>query len=166
MCRDDADGQRAHGRSIETMTENALVLEQSVAVDVSPEFAWSFRTDIATWSDPPATFHLDGPFADGAQGRTMVPGQPSWVWSIREVRPGRSFAIEMALDRATIRFEWLFDAARGGTTHLTQRIMLSGINARAYKAQVEAGFGATLSDGMKRIAEQMVAADRAIKRAR
>ena len=147
------------------MTENALVLEQSVAVDVSPEFAWSFRTDIATWSDPPATFHLDGPFADGAQGRTMMPGQPPWVWSIRDVRPGRSFAIEMALDRATIRFEWLFDAAPSGTTKLTQRIILSGANAPAYKEQVEAGFASTLSDGMKRIAQEMVAAERAIKRA-
>jgi hypothetical protein len=96
----------------------------------------------------------------------MVPGQPPWVWSIREVRPGRSFAIEMALDRATIRFEWLFDAVPGGTTQLTQRIILSGTNAPVYKEQVEAGFGPTLSDGMKRIAEQMVAADRAIKKAR
>jgi hypothetical protein len=166
MCRYDADGQRAHGRSIETMTDNALVLEQSIEVDVSPEFAWSFRTDIANWSDPPATFHLDGPFADGTQGRTIVPGQPPWVWSIRDVSPGRSFAIEMALDRATIRFEWLFDAAPDGTTQMTQRIILSGTNAPAYKEQVETGFASTLSDGMKRIAEQMVAADRAIKRAR
>jgi hypothetical protein len=88
------------------------------------------------------------------------------VWSIRDVSPGRSFAIEMALDRATIRFEWLFDAAKGGATQLTQRIILSGANAPAYKEQVEAGFASTLSDGMKRIAEQMVAADRSIKRAR
>jgi hypothetical protein len=166
MSRDDADGQRTHGRSIETMTDNALVLEQSIEVDVSLEFAWTFRTDVANWSDPPATFHLDGPFANGGQGRTMVPGQPPWVWSIREVRPRRSFAIEMALDRATIRFEWLFDAVPGGTTQLTQRIILYGTNALAYKEQVEAGFGPTLSDGMKRIAEQMVAADLAIKRAR
>ena len=148
------------------MTDHALVLEQSIEVDVSPEFAWSFRTDISTWSDPAATFHLDGPFADGTQGRTMLPGQPPWVWSIRDVRPGRSFAIEMALDRATIRFEWLFEAVPGGTTQMTQRIILSGTNAPAYKVQVEAGFASTLSDGMKRIAEQMVAADRAIKRAR
>jgi hypothetical protein len=148
------------------MTDNALVLEQSIAVDVSPEFAWSFRTDIANWIEPPATFHLDGPLADGAQGRTMMPGQPPLVWSVRDVRPGRSFAIEMALDRATIRFEWLFDAAPDGTTQMTQRIILSGTNAPAYKEQVETGFASTLSDGMKRIAEQMVAADRAIKRAR
>ena len=148
------------------MTDNALVMEHSIEVDVSPEFAWSFRTDIANWRDPRATFDLDGPFADGAQGRTMVPGQPPLVWSIRDVRPGRSFAIEMALDRATIRFEWLFDAATGGTTQLTQRIILSGTNAPAYKEQVESGFASTLSDGMTRIAQEMVAAERAIKRAR
>lgn len=166
MCLYDADGQCADGHSFESMTDPVLVLEQSIEVDVSPEFAWSFRTDIANWHDPTATFHLDGPFADEAQGRTMVPGQPPLVWSIRDVRPGRSFAIEMALDRATIRFEWLFDAATGGTTKMTQRIILSGIHAPAYKAQVEAGFASTLSDGMKKIVEQMVAADRAIKRTR
>lgn len=158
MSRYDADGQRAYGHSIESMTGIVLVLEQSIEVDVSPAFAWNFRTDIANWKDPPATFLLDGPFAEGAQGRTMVPGQPALVWSIRDVQPGRSFAIEMALDRATIRFEWLFGAAAGETTKLTQRIILFGNNAAAYKDQVEAGFGSTLRDGMKRIAEQMVAA--------
>jgi polyketide cyclase/dehydrase/lipid transport protein len=148
------------------MTDLVLLLEQSIEVDVRPEFAWSFRTDIATWNDPPATFHLDGPFVEGAEGRTMVPGQPPFVWSIRDVRSGRSFAIDMALDRATLRFEWLFAAVAGGTTQMTQRIILSGANAPAFKRQVEAGFASTLSDGMKRIAKEMVAADLAIKRAR
>jgi hypothetical protein len=34
------------------------------------------------------------------------------------------------------------------------------------KEQVESGFASTLSDGMTRIAQEMVAAERAIKRAR
>jgi len=39
--------------------------------------------------------------------------------------------------------------------------MLSGDNAPAYVDQVQAGFGATLADGMKRIADAMVRAESA-----
>ena len=93
---------------MESTIDIALVLEHSIEVDVSPTFAWNFRTEIANWSDPPATFLLDGPFAEGAQGTTVVPGQESLAWWIREVQTGRSFVIEMPLDRATLRFEWHF----------------------------------------------------------
>jgi hypothetical protein len=147
------------------MSDIALILEESIEVDVSPAFAWDFRTDVANWNDPPATFMLNGPFADGSQGETLVPGQSPWVWWIRDVHTGRSFAIEMALDRAMLRFEWLLGAGTRGTTKLTQRIILWGDNAAAYRDQVETGFGSTLADGMKRIAEEMVAADRESKKA-
>src|SRR5689334_5041234 len=43
------------------MSEIALQLEYSVEADVSPAFAWRFRTDVANWKDPPARFSLDGP---------------------------------------------------------------------------------------------------------
>ena len=147
------------------MTDIALVLEESIEVDVSPTFAWNFRTDISNWNDPPATFLLNGPFAEGSQGETLIPGQAPLVWCIRDVQTGRSFAIEIALDRARLRFEWLFGAAMRGTTRLTQSIILSGNNAAAYRDQVQTGFGSTLADGMKRIAEEMVAADRKAKMA-
>ena len=57
------------------MDEIAWELEHSVEADVSPSFAWSFRTDIRNWNDPPATFSLDGPFAAGARGTTLLPGR-------------------------------------------------------------------------------------------
>jgi len=141
-----------------TMTDRAVVLEHAIDVDVSPAFAWSFRTDVATWDDPPATFILDGPFADGTPGRTLMPGQPASSWWVRDVRPGRSFAIEMPLDRAALRFEWHFDAVSARRTRLTQRVILSGTNAGAYRDQVEAGFGPNLAPGMERIAASMAAA--------
>ncbi len=43
------------------MSESELVLEHSIETDVSVSFAWKYRTDIATWNDPPATFQLNGP---------------------------------------------------------------------------------------------------------
>ena len=64
----------------------------------------------------------------------------------------------MALDDALISFEWLFEAVSSHRTRITQRIVLSGNNAPAYVDQVQAGFGATLADGMKRIADAMVRA--------
>ena len=141
------------------MSEIALQLEHSVEADVSPSFAWSFRTDVANWIDPPAIFALDGPFAAGSRGTTLLPDQAPLHWYIRDVQPGKSFIVEMQLDRATLSFEWRFDALSEHRTRLTQRIVLSGDNAAAYAVQVEAGFGSNLPDGMKRIAVEMAAAE-------
>jgi hypothetical protein len=137
-----------------------LQLEHSVEADVSPAFAWRFRTDIATWNDPPATFALDGPFEVGTWGTTRFPGQEALRWRIREIRPGESFLLEMELDRATLSFEWRFEDLPGPRTKLTQRITLEGDNAVAYAAQVEAGFGPNLPDAMQRLAAEMAAAQK------
>jgi hypothetical protein len=143
------------------MTDLELVLEHSIAIDVSASFAWAFRTDISTWNDPPATFALDGPFGEGARGTTLLPGQEPITWWIRDLHPGRSFAIDMPLDGANLRFEWHIGSLGKRKTKLTHRILLSGSNASAYRQQVEAGFAANLAPGMERIAESMIAAEHA-----
>ena len=142
------------------MKNIACQLEESVEAEVSPSFAWSWRTDIKNWDDPPAQFQLDGPFASGSWGTTLLPGQDPLRWQIREVRPGTAFNIELPLDRAILSFEWLFDAVSNRRTRITQRIFLWGDNAPAYANQVQASFGSTLPDGMKRIAEAMARAER------
>ena len=50
------------------MPNIACQLEHSIEAEVSPAFAWSWRTDIKNWDDPPAQFQLDGPFAKGSWG--------------------------------------------------------------------------------------------------
>ena len=140
------------------MREIALQLEYSVEADVSPAFAWQFRTDVSNWNDPPAQFALDGPFEAGSHGTTLLPGQETLHWRICDVRQGESFVTEMQLDRATLTFEWHFDRVSENRTKLTQRIVLSGDNAGAYAGQVEAGFGPNLPHGMDRIAAEMLAA--------
>ena len=137
-----------------------LRLEHSVEVDVSAEFAWRYRTDVGTWNDPPATFSIDGPFEAGARGTTLLPGQEPIHWHIREIRPGKSFVLEMPLDRATLSFEWRMDGLSAHRTRLTQIIRLSGDNAAAYAGQVETGFKPTLADGMRRVASEMAAAEK------
>src|SRR5262245_10297103 len=141
------------------MDRVALRLEHSVEVDVSPDFAWRYRTDVATWSDPPAKFALDGPFERDSRGTTLLPGQEPLHWCIRDVRPRDSFVLEMQLDGAVLTFEWRFEGLPGNRTKLTQQIALSGDNAETYAGQVQAGFGPTLAEGMERIATQMEAAD-------
>jgi hypothetical protein len=142
------------------MNAMALLLEYSVEADVSPAFAWRFQTDVANWNDPPAEFALDGPFEEGSCGTTLMPGQEPLRWRVAEVRPGKSFILEMQLDRATLTFEWRFDDLAEHRTKLTQRIVLAGDNAKAYAGQVEAGFGPNLPDGMRRIASEMASAEK------
>jgi hypothetical protein len=142
------------------MSGIALHLEYSIEAEVSPEFAWKYRTDIATWNDPPARFVLDGPFIAGTRGTTFLPGQEPVRWSIGEVRPAKSFVLEMQLGRALLIFEWCFEALSEQRTRMTQKIVLSGDNAATYAEQVEAGFSPGLADGMRRIATEMAAAER------
>jgi hypothetical protein len=147
------------------MSVIALQLEYAVEADVSRAFAWQFRTDVSNWNDPPAQFALEGPFEAGTRGTTLLPDREPVHWLIREVRHGESFVVEMPLDRATLTFEWYFDRVSEDRTKLTQRIVLSGDNAGVYTGQVEAGFGANLADGMRRIAAEMAAAEKRSKSA-
>jgi hypothetical protein len=142
------------------MSDVALQLEHSIEAQVSLEFAWKYRTDIANWNDPPARFVLDGPFIAGSRGTTVLPGQEPLHWSIREVRPLTTFVLEMQLDKALLTFEWRFDGLSEQRTRMTQKIVLSGDNAAAYVEQVEAGFRPSLAGGMRSIATEMAAAER------
>jgi len=145
------------------MTNIACQLEHSVEVEVTSLFAWNWRTDIRTWDDPSAQFELDGPFADGTWGTTRLPGQEPMRWQIHDVQPGTSFVIDMPLDRAILSFEWVFDAISNRRTRITQRIVLSGDKAGAYADEVRASFGSTLSDGMNRMADELVRAARSME---
>lgn len=147
------------------MSSIFMELEHSVEAEVSPTFAWKYRTDIANWNDPPARFELDGPFVAGSRGTTLLPGQQPLHWSIREVQPQRFFVLEMQLDRAVLTFEWRFDALSEHRTKMTQKIVLAGENAQTYAEQVEAGFGSGLADGMKRVALEMSAAEKRLSEA-
>ena len=133
--------------------------QRSVEADVPPSFAWSYMTNISNWSDPPAEFSLDGPFAVGSRGTTWMPGQPPTRWVIREIDPGRAYTTEVAaFGGILLLFCWRFEELSGGRTRMTQRIELCGDNAAQYVDQIRAGFEPNLEPGMRRIAESMVRA--------
>ena len=134
------------------MDEVAWQLEHSVETDASCNFAWSYMTDVRNWSDPPAEFSLDGPFASGSRGTTRMPGREPAQWRIRDVQPGQSYILETELEGCMLSFTWCFEAASDRRTRLTQRIVLTGNNAAAYAQQVAASFGVNLQGGMRKIA--------------
>jgi hypothetical protein len=140
------------------MDEVAWQLEHSVETDASRGFAWSYLTDVRNWNDPPAEFALDGPFAPGSHGRTLMPGQEPVRWCISEVQPTQSYTLETPLEGATLSFTWWFEAISDRRTRLTQRIVLTSNNAAAYAEQVAASFGLNLQGGMERIAATIAAA--------
>lgn len=133
----------------------APLLEHAVDARVPLAFAWRQRTDVRTWHDPPAQFRLPTPFADGAVGKTVVPGEPPVTWTIRDVREQQAFTVEIALDDAAVAFEWQFEELGPSMTRLTQRVWLSGPSAAAYEEGVRQAFAATLEPGMSRIARSL-----------
>jgi hypothetical protein len=98
---------------------------------------------------------------DGAAGTTTLPNQPPLKWHVRDVRIAEAFTIEMDLEGAVLRAEWMFAEVADFRTRMTQRLVLAGPNSSSHREQVQSGFGPTLADGMKRIAMQMVAASKA-----
>jgi Polyketide cyclase / dehydrase and lipid transport len=138
--------------------EPVWICQHSVDVDVSVSFAWQYMTDVANWSDPPAEFTLEGPFAAGTRGTTRMPGQPDRHWTIQDVTPGRAYAIHGSLaEDAFVLFHWQFDALSEHRTRLTQRLELCGEHAAAYINDIQSAFEPHLEAGMHRIAELMIA---------
>jgi hypothetical protein len=140
--------------------EPAWSCQHSVDVDVPVSFAWQFMTDVRNWSDPPAEFALQGPFAKGTRGTTRMPGQAAMSWTIRTVDTGRAYTIDASasLETASLLFHWRFDSLTAQRTRLTQRLELSGENAATYIDAIRSAFEANLEPGMRRIAEMMMRA--------
>lgn len=134
------------------------ICERSVDVDVPAAFAWRYMTDVRNWSDPPAEFELDGPFASGARGTTRMPDRPPMSWTIAEVDRGSGYTIVGLLENASMSVRWRFEPVSDGKTRLTQRLELSGENAPAHVEAIRAAFEPNLEPGMRRIANLMVGA--------
>jgi hypothetical protein len=166
--RSKALTERYSGRTLDASPEGEVRMtigavwacERSVDAGVPVSFAWQFMSDLGNWSDPPAEFSLDGPFADGSVGTTRMPGRPPATWTLRDVKPGRAYTIEGGsfLERAQFMVFWRFDPRPDGRTMLTQRMELRGENASAYVADISAAFEPNLEPGMRRIAGLMEAA--------
>jgi hypothetical protein len=120
------------------------------------EFCWAYWTDITTWHDPPASFSIDGPFADGARITTELPGQ-KLVSVVRDVEEGRAATIELGLPNAVFCFQWRFDdveGSEGKRTRISQRLVLSGEDAGLFVEQAKV-MGQTAPDGVRKMVRMM-----------
>ena len=133
------------------MTETAWEIAHSVQTGASRKCAWEFMSNVSNWNDPPAEFHLDGPFVTGSRGTTQMPGQPAQSWQLTNVSPEESYTIEFSLDGARLTFQWRFDSISPGT-RLTQHVRLGGESAVEYVSLVQQALGSNLAPGMERIA--------------
>ncbi len=90
------------------ISEPAWQFQHSVDSNAPRQFAWSYWTNIANWNDPPASFHLDGPFNIGSRLTTSLPGQTLHS-VIRGLKADREATIEMQLTDAILSFHWAFE---------------------------------------------------------
>ncbi len=83
------------------MTEPAWEFEHSIECNAPREFCWGYWTNIANWDDPPARFHLEGPFANGSRTTTELPGQTlhSVIRDVEDCSSSKSRTSPMPADR-------------------------------------------------------------------
>lgn len=139
--------------------ETLWLLEHAEVTTAASDFVWDYWTDVKHWDDPPAQFHLDGPFVSGSRGTTVLPDREPVHWVLREVHAGSSYTIETALDGAVLKCQWFFEALPDSRTQLRQRIGVAGPSATQHSEAVRQGFGPTLSEGMKRTAALLAEAE-------
>ena len=123
--------------------------QHSVDCSASRQFVWNYWTDISNWNDPPATFHLDGPFRVGARLTTNLPGQ-TLQSVVRDIDVEREATIEMQLTDATFLFHWMFEKLAENETRIHQRLVLAGGSAKSLVAQASI-LERTAPEGMKRL---------------
>ncbi|HWZ82021.1 MAG TPA: hypothetical protein VNW47_05330 [Terriglobales bacterium] len=139
----------------------AWEFQTSVDCNASRHFVWSYWTNIANWDDPPATFHLDGPFSVGSRLTTSLPGQ-TLQSVIRDLKTDREATIEMQLPNAILSFHWMFESISEHGTRMTQRLLLSGENAKSFVAQASV-LEQTAPQGMIKLAAAIERAHHATK---
>ena len=140
----------------------AWQFQHSVDCHATRQFAWSYWINVANWNDPPASFHLDGPFDIGSRLTTSLPGQTLHS-VIRGLKANREATIEMQLPDAILSFHWTFENLHEDQTRITQRLVLSGPNAKSFVAQANMLEQSTPA-GMKKLAEAIQTAQQAEQR--
>ena len=143
----------------EPIPEPAWEFQVSVDCKASRHFAWSYWTNIANWDDPPATFHLDGPFNVGARLTTILPGQ-TLQSVIRDLKADREATIDLQLPGAILSFHWKFEDISEQGTRMTHRLVLSGKNAKTFVAQASV-LEQTAPQGMVKLAAAIERAQQA-----
>src|SRR5437870_10649131 len=121
---------------VQQISEPAWQFQHFVDCHATRQFAWklTYWTNIANWNDPPASFYLDGPFDIGSRLTTSLPEQTLHS-VIRDLKADRGATSEMQLPDAMLSCHWVFESLSEDRTRITQRLVLSGPNAKSFVAQ-------------------------------
>jgi hypothetical protein len=137
----------------------AWELKHSVIASASRQTVWEFVSNVANLArvegDAVESMTLDGPFQSGSSGTTRMRGQEPVHWRLLNVTPPERATIEIGLDGAVVRFNWVYEALSDGRTRLNQHIVLDGPAARAYLPAMEEHFAPNLEQGMNRLVEEI-----------
>ena len=78
---------------------------------------------------------------------------------IRDLQPDREAVIEMQLPGAILSFYWKFEELEENRTRITQRLALSGANAKSFVNQASI-MESSVPDGMRKVAVAIERAQR------
>jgi hypothetical protein len=137
----------------------AWELKHSVIASASRQTVWEFVSNVANLArvegDAVESMTLDGPFQTGSTGTTRMRGQEPVHWRLLDVKPPERATIEIGLDGAVVRFNWVYEGLSDGRTRLNQHIVLEDPATQAYLPAMEQHFAPNLEQGMARLAEEI-----------
>lgn len=108
--------------------------EHSVVIAASPEKVWEALTVVERWPDWTASVSKverlnSGELRVGSAARVKQPGQPSMVWIVSQLEPGRSFSWTARNPGVTTVGDHRVEATADGGVRVTLRIRQTGLLA-------------------------------------
>jgi uncharacterized membrane protein len=136
-------------------------IEHTTDINASVDRVWALTTDIESWPAVTPTMSSvtrldDGALRVGSSAKVKQPGQPERVWTVTELEPGKRFAWQAKVMKATMTgTHELIATPDGVTNHLTVDLSGpgSGLIGRLSRRQIAKAI-ATENEGFKRAAEQ------------
>jgi uncharacterized membrane protein len=110
--------------------------ENTVTIDAPAERVWDLTIDVTAWpSFTPTVTKLDrldgGPMRVGSAARIKQPGQPTSVWTVTTLVPGREFAWQTKRMGVTMSGSHLVERTDSGCRN-TLAVEVTGPGARPF----------------------------------
>jgi hypothetical protein len=134
--------------------------EHSAESTADPHAVWQRYLDVEHWCDwsrhGVEWSRIEGPFAVGTKGKSKPPGSRALTFRLVAVEPDASFASEVRMPGARLRFDHMIEPRETGS-RIRHRVALEGPLAFLYTPIVRRGVERGLPDGVDRLA--ILAAD-------
>jgi uncharacterized membrane protein len=140
-------------------------IENTISIEAPVDRVWELTLDVESWPRHTPTMtaieRLDSsPLAVGSRARIKQPAQPTRVWTVTALEPGRRFAWTTRAMGTTMTGSHMLDPGPDGTTIQTLTVDIEGPLGRLVGALVRRPIAKALSaenEGFKQAAENPVA---------